>query len=110
MVLAFLLGSILAIGHDRFYTYFSGRPVISTLEQQAVLMTGTAFSFLVKMFFTIASGIAFAQQIFHSLTQKSESIDRLDNLFSLLENSLAFRDPKLWLRHPGLLAIAVVRW
>ncbi|KAI1640731.1 hypothetical protein F4809DRAFT_661702 [Biscogniauxia mediterranea] len=110
MVSALVLGAVAAIGHDRLYAFFDGRPVGTNLEQQAITNAGTALAFLAKVFFTVATGTAFAQQFFHSLRRKQESISHLDMLFGLSENILPLLNARLWFRHPVLLVIGLVTW
>ncbi|KAI1493789.1 hypothetical protein F5X96DRAFT_686298 [Biscogniauxia mediterranea] len=110
MVSALVLGAVAAIGHDRLYASFDGRPVGTNLEQQAITNGGTALAFLAKVFFTVATGTAFAQQFFHSLRRKQESIGHLDMLFGLSENILPLLNARLWFRHPVLLVIGLITW
>ncbi|KAI1504008.1 hypothetical protein F5X99DRAFT_373190 [Biscogniauxia marginata] len=110
MVSALVLGVVAAVGHDRVYAFFDGRTVGTNLEQQSITNAGTALAFLAKVLFTIAAGIAFAQQLFHSLRRKQESISHLDMLFGLTENVLPLFNAKLWFRHPTLLLIGLITW
>ncbi|KAI5921986.1 hypothetical protein F4810DRAFT_310396 [Camillea tinctor] len=110
MVSALVLGAVGAIGHDRVYAFFNGQPVGTNLEQQGIKNAGTALAFLVKVLFTVATGISFAQQFFHSLRRKQESISHLDMLFGLSENIFSLLNAKLWFRHPILLVIGLITW
>ncbi|KAI0594242.1 hypothetical protein F4775DRAFT_606592 [Biscogniauxia sp. FL1348] len=110
MVGSLVLGAVVAIGHDRLYAFFDGRPVGTNLEQQAITNAGTALAFLAKVFFTVAAGIAFAQQFFYSLRRKQESISHIDMLFGLSENIFPLLNVKLWIRHPVLLVIGLITW
>jgi hypothetical protein len=51
---------------------------------------GTAFAFLVKMFFRIAVASVLSQQQFQNLRHKVESISNIDALFDISGNALNF--------------------
>ncbi|KAI1083464.1 hypothetical protein F5B20DRAFT_595472 [Whalleya microplaca] len=110
MISTFLMGIISAISHDRFYESYNGQPVSTLLQQQLITIVGTTLAFLFRMFMTISTGAAFAQQLFHSLRITDESIGHLDMLFDLSNNALYLGNIRLWLSHPELLAIALMIW
>ncbi|KAI9789350.1 MAG: hypothetical protein M1816_006239 [Peltula sp. TS41687] len=110
MLATFLLGLLFAIGHDRFYHHYDHQPVGSNLEQKVIVNVGTAFAFMVKMFFAISTATVFAQQIWLSLKRRAESIDDIDALFDILGNVLHFGRVTLWARHWGLAMIALITW
>ncbi|KAH9886789.1 hypothetical protein F4778DRAFT_773891 [Xylariomycetidae sp. FL2044] len=110
MVVLLVAGVLVAVCHDQVYRHFNGQQVSSTFQQQMITNLGTALAFLVKMFFALATGAAFSQQLFYSLRQKPETIGNLDRLFDLLENALFLCRPRLWIRHPVLLVIALITW
>ena len=110
MVGSMLLGLVFAIAHDRFYNSYDGQAVGSGREQKLIVDVGTAFAFLVKMFFRIAAASVLSQQLFQSLRHKAESISNIDALFNISGNALHFVKVALWIRHPALAAIAIVIW
>jgi hypothetical protein len=110
MISSLLLGIIFAIGHDRCYNHYNRQPVASSFEQKVLVNAGTAFAFLVKMFFSISTATAFSQQIWLSLKRKAESIGDIDTLFDILQNALYFGNVSLWARHRILALIALVTW
>lgn len=110
MVASVLCGVAFAIGHDRFYHHFDNQQVGSSLQQKVIINVGTAFAFLVKMFFTIAAATVFSQQIFQSLKHNAETINDIDTLFDVFDNLLHFAKIGLWFRHFALATIAVVVW
>ena len=110
MIASLLVGVAFAIAHDRFYYYYDGRAVKSGLEQKVIVDVGTAFAFLVKMFFCISAATVFSQQLFQSLRQRAESIDHIDALFDIFGNALHFGKITLWLRHFVLAVVALVVW
>ena len=105
-----VIGLALAVAHDRFYEHYNGRAVHSALEQKVIINVGTAFAFLVKMFFCIAAATVFSQQLFRSLKHRAESIENIDALFDILGNILHFSKGTLWLRHYALAIMALVIW
>ena len=108
MISALLVGLLFAIGHDRYYHYYDHRAVGSSLEQTVIVNVGTAFAFLVRMFFAISTATVFSQQIWLSLRCRAESIQDIDALFDSLGNVLQFRKIILWARHWGLAVIALI--
>jgi hypothetical protein len=110
MISTLLLGLLFAIGHDRYYHYYNCRPVRSSLEQTMIINVGTAFAFMVKMFFAISTATVFSQQIWLSLRGRAEKIHDLDSLFDILGNVLQFGKITLWARHWVLAMIALVTW
>ena len=110
MILSVLLGTVFAIGHDRFYQHFDGREVSSSLQQKVIINVGTAFAFLVNLTFCIAVGTVFVQQIFVSLRRKATHINDIDSIFNVMVNVWEFTKVKLWFRHWALLVIAIVVW
>jgi hypothetical protein len=110
MISSLLLGLLFAIGHDRYYHHYDRRPVWSSLEQTMIINVGTAFAFMVKMFFAISTGTVFSQQIWLSLRCRAENIHDIDTLFDILGNVLQFGKITLWVRHWVLAIIALVTW
>ena len=110
MVASLLLGTVFAIGHDRFYHHFNGREVGSSFQQKVIINVGTAFAFLVQTWFTTAVGLVFVQQVFVSLRRKATRVDDIDSIFNVMVNIWEFTKVKLWFRHVALLVIAIVVW
>lgn len=110
MVSSFLLGVAAAIGHDRFYAAYNGKPVNNGLEQKIIHNVGAAFAILVKMFLAISTGVVFTQQLWVSLTSKPEAINEIDGLFAIIGNALEFRRLALWSRHWLLGLLALITW
>ena len=110
MIMSVLLGTVFAIGHDRFYHHFDGREVGSSLQQKVIINAGTAFAFLVQSMYRIALGVVFAQQFFVSLRRKATHINDIDSIFNVMANLWEFTKVKLWFRHIALLVVAIVVW
>lgn len=110
MISSLLLGLLFAIGHDRYYHHYDRREVESSLEQTVIVNVGTAFAFMVKMFFAISTATVFSQQIWLSLRCRAESINDIDTLFDILKNVLYFMKINLWTRHWVLAIIALITW
>src|ERR1700761_4792656 len=110
MIASLLLGLAFAVAHDRFYQSFDHKPVGSGFQQKVIVSAGTAFAFVVKMFFTIAAGTVFAQQLWLSLRNRPESLNDMDSVFDVLNNVLYLGKVTLWAKHTRLAIIAIVTW
>jgi hypothetical protein len=110
MLSALLAGLIFSIVHDRYYHHYNRQPVENNFQQKVIVGVGTACAFLVKMFYTISTTTAFAQQLWLSLQYKAESIGDIDALFDILTNALNFRKFTLWARHWVLVLVALLVW
>ena len=111
MILSFILGIISAIGHHIFNLHWDGVDVATASWSQTwTNRAGTAFAFLTKMFFVFATGVAFVQQFWVTITHRPLSVRKVDAIFDVLNNGLAFLDLGLWLKLPFLAVIAIVAW
>ena len=111
MLLNVVCGVALALGHHYFYRHFDGRSVEgSPLSQDWIIRFGTAFAFLVKVSFVLATGAVYVQLLWHSFQKSSSKVNDIDMLFNALENFMAFFRVKIWVPRPLVLLLAVVTW
>lgn len=121
MLLALLVGFLVALGHHLFYSSLAGKPAptgaysiagTNISKQQFNTAVGTAFAFLVKAALAIAVGISYIQAFWHSarVSKKGATLASLDTSYSVLSNPLHLLRLNVWWRHPILLLLAVIAW
>lgn len=111
MILSWLSGMVLAIGHHLFYAGINGARVNETYPSQIwIVRIATGLAFLVKTLFVISATIAYTQ--YQWLTTRSQpfKIRQIDALSSILANPLRFCETRTWLRFPALSLLAGITW
>lgn len=89
MIILFILGTILAIGHHFYYQFLDGKVVIEA-SQEWNFRFGTAFAFLTKTMFAAAVGFAYNQHLWTTVRKKGITVEGLDAMFGALSNVLSF--------------------
>ena len=121
IILALLMGILLALGHDIFYAELHGKavpvgyyPLVGKQlpEQQFNTSVGIALAFLVKMFLSIALSTIYVQFFWRSIkdTKKRPTITELDWAYSGIENVLNLFNLKVGWKYPFLVSIALIFW
>ncbi|KAJ9611276.1 hypothetical protein H2200_004459 [Cladophialophora chaetospira] len=106
----FIAGVLFAVGHHLCYHHYDNQVVQSETKQKWINRIGTGFAFLVKMCFAIATGAAYVQQFWLTLRSREIRVERIDAMFTVLQDPTSFWDLKLWLGNPLLTILAVVTW
>lgn len=83
---------------------------MTAFSQQVNLALGTAFAFVVKMFFTISIGTAYWQVFWHAVKANAITLSRIDTLSSVLGNVLEFFHVRTFARFPVLFILAALAW
>jgi hypothetical protein len=121
MSLVLVAGIILAAGHHVFYEslhgseaptgsyIIAGRDVSKQTFNSAV---GTGFAFLVNASLAIAIWMAYTQLFWKAVRNSAtgERLSSVDTLFSVSSNVLELARVHIWIRHPLMLALAVIAW
>jgi hypothetical protein len=110
MILAFLCGLALALGHHFYYRFWDRRPVASDTQQQWVIRGGNAFAWCVQVLLAASTAIAFVQHVWLSLSRKDHSVSSIDSMFGVLGNALEFAHLGLWWKHPTPFLAALITW
>lgn len=110
MIASALIGVNFAVGHHAFYSHYNGKVANDEREQRFIIIAGTSFAFLVKMFLTIATGTAYVQNFWRSVKRLPNSIDHIDALYSVLRNPMSFWNLRIWGSHLLLAVLALVTW
>ena len=110
MIGVFIAGVLFAVGHHLYYQHYNNQVVKGENQQQWINRIGTGFAFLVKTCFAIATGTAYVQQFWLTLRSKATRVDRIDAMFTVLQDPTSFWNIKLWLGNPFLTVLAVVTW
>ena len=110
MIGSFCLGVILAGSNHLFYSLLNSQVVKSTVEQQLYGAMGSAFAFAVKMFLITAIGMAFVQVFWKTLRTQAMTLKSIDVMFLVLSDPSQFLYIHVWLRHPCLVALAILSW
>lgn len=121
IILALVIGSLLALGHDLFYAslnsntvstepYFvAGRPLP---RQQLDSAVGVAFAFLFRTSLSIAISTAYVQFFWKKVgtTKQSPTLAELDWASQLTNNVLRFFNFKYWRKYSILVIMAILFW
>jgi hypothetical protein len=111
MTSSFLGGVAFAVGHHFFYANFNDRVVDEVfLSQTWIVRIGTGLAFVAKSLLVVAAGIAFVQQQWLCLSQKSFKVRQVDTITSVLDNAFSFFESHLWFKNPSLTLLALVAW
>lgn len=111
MILSWIGGIALAVGHHFFYTRFDNKQVAETsISQEWIIRIGTGMAFAVQTLFVVSASIACTQQQWLITRSKPFNVRQIDTVFSILGNALAFLQSRVWLRYPGLSLLAAIAW
>jgi hypothetical protein len=111
MILSWMSGIALAIGHHFFYASFNNERVDETsISQGWIIRIGTGMAFLVQTLFVLSASIACTQQQWLTTRSKPFQVRQIDTIFSILGNAFAFLESRLWLRYPVLSFLAGIAW
>jgi hypothetical protein len=110
MVVLYLCGLALSVGHHLYYNSLDNTLVKSAEQQTWAIRIGTGFAFVVKTLLVAAIGIAAVQQIWATLRRKSVNLRGIDAMFSVLSDPLTFFVPDMWMCAKTLTLLAIVSW
>lgn len=110
MALFVIFGILLALGHHLYYASLNGTTAGSASRQQWPIRFGTAFAYLVTSCLNAAVGLAFTQQLWRSVRQKSFSIASLDKMFGITTDPTSFRSWQVLSRAKVVTFLALVAW
>ena len=111
MILSWLSGMALAIGHHFFYARLDRARVDETYTSQLwTVRIATGMAFLVKTLFVISAGVAYTQHQWLTTRSKSFKIRQIDAMSSILANPLGFCETRAWVRFPALSLLAGITW
>ncbi|KAE9372515.1 hypothetical protein N431DRAFT_457224 [Stipitochalara longipes BDJ] len=104
MVVFYLVGLVIAIGHFLFFRFLDGKDVESIIRQSYVATISNLFARAFSLCVGIALGTSYTQLLWRSLRQQFFPIGTIDSMFSMstgplnllhLQNLL--KNPILWL-------------
>jgi hypothetical protein len=117
MLVAFICGILLAVGHHLFYSRLAGKPtttgdyqLLNVSKQQVYTAIGTAFAFLVKAALALALSMAYTQVVWKAVKRQETTLSTINTLFSILGNVSAFMSVSLWWKYPLLFLLAITVW
>jgi len=110
MICCFITGITFALAHHFFYNHIDKHIVNDASQQQWVTRAGTAAAFIVKLSLATATSAAYTQWLWFQLRTEALKVERLDTMFSVLENAWEFTNLRFWLHHPLLALPAAVTW
>ncbi|MCJ1431360.1 hypothetical protein MMC27_000711 [Xylographa pallens] len=96
IIVFFLAGVFLAIGHHLYYRFLDGTTASSPDSQQWALRFGTAFAFLTIASLRAAIAASYNQYIWMVFRRKSVSIGGIDNIFALGSDFMGFCNLELY--------------
>lgn len=119
--LAFATGILLALGHHLFYQHLAGSavpagdynaPLVGVSKQQFNIAVGTAFAFLVKSMLSLAVTASYTQVFWRTLgtAKRGIPVDKVDTIFSLVQNILGLFRVSAWHRYWLLICMAWIFW
>ncbi|KAL2818104.1 hypothetical protein BJX63DRAFT_84054 [Aspergillus granulosus] len=110
MIVCFVIGVGLAIGHHFYYYSLDGTRVGDQSRQEWALRIGTGLAFLMKTFLTTAVGIACVQHFWWILRLKPIRLSTLDSMFDIRGSIFNFFDLHIWLRGPNVAILGLISW
>ncbi|KAF2093384.1 hypothetical protein NA57DRAFT_81312 [Rhizodiscina lignyota] len=111
MVCSLLAGIGFAIGHHFFYQSLHHVPTSdATFEQQVNTAIGTAFAFIVRMFFVLSISMAYWQLFWHDVKAKATQLSIIDSVSSILDNIFEFMSIRTLRKFPLLVLVAALVW
>jgi hypothetical protein len=114
MVLLFLFGVLVAVGHHLFYLQFTPRYRSNDLRRDSgylsqiwIIRYGTAFAFLAKTLLAGSVVIAYKQYMWINLRHKDNTLYTIDAIFAATYDPLALLSPSMFLKAkiPSLMAL-----
>lgn len=111
LLVSFVVGAALALGHHFFNQSLDGVPTHNSVFQQQVnLGIGTAFAFAVRASLQIAVGVAYVQVFWRVLRSEALTVSNIDTLASLLTSVVGFLSFRSLRRHPVIVFLALLSW
>ncbi|KAL4969406.1 uncharacterized protein BDV14DRAFT_104244 [Aspergillus stella-maris] len=110
MIVCFVLGLGLAIGHHFYYYSLDNTAVGDQDEQAWRLRIGTGMAFLAKTFLTTAVGFALVQNFWWTLRLKPVRLSTLDSMWDIRGSIFNFFDPHIWIRGPNVAILGLITW
>ncbi|KAL3449045.1 hypothetical protein BJX65DRAFT_273979 [Aspergillus insuetus] len=110
MIVCYVIGVGLAIGHHFYYYSLNGTQVGDQNKQEWALRIGTGLAFLMKTFLTTAVGIACVQHFWWILRLKPIRLSTLDSMFDIRGSIFNFFDLHIWLRGPNVAILGLISW
>ena len=121
IILALLIGVLLALGHHIFYARLDRKSVPTGSytfaekhlpRQQFNTFVGVALAYLVKTFLSLALSTIYIQFFWRSIkdTKQRPTITELDWAYSGIENILNLFNLKIAWKYPLLASIALIFW
>lgn len=108
---ASVAGVAVAVGHDRYNAYLSGKQVDEILlPQEWVNRIATAFAFLVSQNLAIAVSTSYVQRLWKSLRGDTFEVGAVDIMMGASSNIFSLLQPSAWRKAPGLLIMALTIW
>ncbi|KKK23717.1 hypothetical protein AOCH_006792 [Aspergillus ochraceoroseus] len=110
MVLCWIIGLALALGHH-FYYYSLNDTIVGDQNRQAwSSRIGTGLAFLTKTFLTTAVGIACVQNLWWILRLTPMKLSTLDSMLDIRGSIFNFFDLHVWLRGPNVAILGLISW
>lgn len=114
-------GFVFILAHHLFYQSLNGTLVsddapfgFEISQQQVNVAVGTAFAFLAKACLVVAVSAAFVQIFWHTIrAQRMEAaptLERIDAVYSTLDNAFEMLNVRSWYTHPVLMVVAGLAW
>jgi hypothetical protein len=110
MIICFVLGLGLAIGHHFYYYSLDNTTVGSQTQQAWALRIGTGLAFLTKTFLVTAVGFALVQNFWWILRIKPVRLSTLDSMWDIRGSIFNFFDPHIWVRGPNVAILGFISW
>jgi hypothetical protein len=110
MTVFLLLGILLAVGHHLYYASLEGSTTGSASRQQWPIRFGTAFAYLITTCLNAAVGLAFTQQLWRSVRQKSFSVNSIDKIFGITTDPTGFWSLEVLGKAKIVSLIALTAW
>ncbi|KAF9458810.1 hypothetical protein BDZ94DRAFT_1269741 [Collybia nuda] len=120
MIISFLCGTILAIGHHLFYEGLDGRHVPERDQfiiaghhissQQSAIFGGTALVFFAKFCFSFSLGHVFNQRLWYTMHRKWIKVKGLDAMFKVPGDPLGFFSLEMLTKAKTVAGVAGVMW
>ncbi|OQN98782.1 hypothetical protein B0A48_15451 [Cryoendolithus antarcticus] len=105
---AYLAGCVIGLVHDRFYSYYAGREVNSTEEQERNLQIGNFLALLVKLLLSSPVWFVYTQWVWRTLRKgKPMSLAGLDAATSVQTDMFSLFHHELWKLNVGVVLIFI---
>ncbi|KAK6437299.1 hypothetical protein LTR95_006500, partial [Oleoguttula sp. CCFEE 5521] len=105
---AYLAGCVVGLVHDRFYSYYAGREVKDTSEQERNLQIGNFLALLVKLLLSSPVWFVYTQWVWRTLRKgRPMTLGGLDAAASVQTDIFSFFHRELWKLNVGVVLIAI---